>query len=213
MLRRRIPAFLLVFALLPLTASPVLADDFGTNATQPVAGEGPSSEIIITEDAYRGPTRVTHPADADVCRGPSVCSDSFSLTPHTHVVEAITGTYDGYYDYSTGRGCVGPCTLSASESQSWSNTYGVSIQFDKGPISAKVGYDVTYSSTLSFTYSFYVPSGVTKVVRYKDWYHVTNMNVRTDWYLGCTTWCIISPEYGTAWAGKWYQRIFYAQTV
>jgi hypothetical protein len=124
-------------------------------------------------------------------------------------VDNITGTYDGYYDTNLGRGCTGPCTLAITESETYSNSWNVTIQFEKGPISAKVGYDVSYSSSMTFSYSFPIPAGQTKVVHYKDWYHVTNMNVHTTYY-SCPSQCTpFQTDYGTAWAGKWYQRIFY----
>lgn len=75
----------------------------------------------------------------DECHG-KVCPDHYAVIPHIHYVDAITGAYDGYYDFNTGRGCLGPCT---------------------------------------------------------------------DW-LACGLICVvISTDYGTAWAGQWYQRIFY----
>lgn len=89
----------------------------------------------------------------------------------------------------------------------------MNINFDKKPISGAVGYNVTYSSSETFTFTFNVPAGQTKVIRYKDWYHVTNMDVHTTyWYCG-PGWCETHKEYGKAWAAKWYQRIFYAQRI
>lgn len=96
---------------------------------------------------------------------------------------------------------------------SWTNKWSASIKFDKAPISGTLGYDVSYSSTQSFTFSFPVAAGVTKVIKYKDWYHVTTMNIRTDYLASYPPYPVVSREYGTAWGGAWYQRIFYAQSI
>ncbi len=195
------------------SAIPVMAGDELLTDPPPVEGIGPSEDAQVTADRYRGPASVTHKADA--CRPGEVCPEHFSVQTHVHKVDSIYQRYDGYYDYSTGMGCTGPCTLAATQTMSWTNKWGVSIGFDKGPVSAKVGYDVTYSTAWSFTFSFPVSSGQTKVVRFKDWYHVTRMYVHTDYLAwGCPyAYCPAWTESGTAWAGKWYQRIFYAALV
>jgi hypothetical protein len=218
----------LVLVMLALAATPAVAADEYGDPTEPTGGTGPTNEIKVTGDKASGPTQVTHEdcqpdgvmsasstrvdaseADASVASGPNLCPEHFSLRPHTHIVGSLINRYDGYYDYSTGRGCTGPCSLTASESQTWNHKFGFSIGFDKKPFSAAVGYDVSYSSQKTFSYSFPVASGVTKVVRYRDWYHVSRYNIRTVWSSLIGSW----TEFGTGWGGKWYQRIFYAQTV
>jgi hypothetical protein len=164
----------------------------------------------------RGPLRVSVLAAFVLLFGVTTPTlGHFDFTIHTHYVDAITGTYNGYYDKSTGYGCTGPCTLTASQSMQWSHKFGVSIEFDPGKLSGKVGYDVTYTTSWTFSFSFPVYAGQTKVARYRDWYHVTNMNVHTYWPAqGCGAFqCPAHTTYGTAWAGQWYQRIFYAQLV
>jgi len=37
--------------------------------------------------------------------------------------------------------------------------------------------------------------------------------VRTDWKLTTWPYSVYRQEFGTAWAGSWFQRIFYAKTV
>lgn len=205
--RRNLAVMLGVVVLLATMAAPALADDYGTAPAPPTPGVGPTTGFDVTADTYHGPSFVRH--EGAKCKG-DICPDHFSSFYHIHTVDAITGTYNGYYDTNLGRGCIGPCTLTATEYETYSNQWGVSIQFDKGPVSAKVGYDVTYTGGMTFSYSFPVPAGQTKVVHYQDWYHVTNMNVHTTYY-SCPSSCIpFQTEYGTAWAGKWYQRIFYA---
>lgn len=143
-----------------------------------------------------------------------ICPEHWSIQPHYHYVDRITGRYDGYFDTHLGRGCTGPCTLAVTETQTWSHKWGVSIGFSKDPVSATVGYDVTHSSTHTFSYSFPVNAGETKVVVQRDWYHVTNMDVRTDWLYYTSVNCsVVSQEFGTAWAGQWFQRIFRAERV
>jgi hypothetical protein len=195
-------------------AAPVAATDPIPGDAEPIPGVGPTEDAMVTEDAYRGSPSAIH-RHGEKCPPGQICTKHFSFQPHGHFVDAITSRYDGYYDYSTGYGCTGPCTLSATQSMSWSNKWGVSIGFDKGPINATVGYDVTYSTSWTFSFSFPVAAGQTKVVRYRDWYHVTRMNVHTTYYRsGCGAFiCEGYTEWGTAWAGKWYQRIFYAQLV
>ena len=130
-----------------------------------------------------------------------------SCTTTTYYADAVYKLYDGFYDRNTGRGCIGPCTITVTESESWSNTWGASIEFKADVVTYKVGYDVTYGSSRSFSYSFFVPAGKTGVVHYQDWYHVTDFYAhKVTCGKSCTT------TYGTAWGAKWYQRIFYLST-
>ncbi|MFD3166552.1 hypothetical protein [Herpetosiphon sp. NSE202] len=177
----------------------------------PALGKSPTTGREIKEEAFSGPTWIKHDERLN-----SDCANDqpnhAASAMHFHFADAITGRWDGFYTIDLGRGCVGPCTLSASESQTWSHKFGVSIGFDKAPIKGTVGYDVTYSSSQTFTYSFPVAAGERKVVKYDDFYHITDMNVHTDWYtcaiLGGGTCFFSHREDGTAWAGQWFTRIF-----
>lgn len=125
-----------------------------------------------------------------------------------YVVDNIYSRYDGVGGAtSTGHGCVGPCTTSISETYTWSNSWGASITFKKDPITAAVKYDVTASSSTTYTNSFPVPAGRTGVIYYKDYFHVQLLHVHTYWYQ--TGQPPYGFQYGTAWAEQWYQRIFY----
>lgn len=68
----------------------------------------------------------------------------------------------------------------------------------------------THDHRTTFTFSFPVPAGQTKVIRYKDWYRVKNLSLRTDYLNSYPPYGVSLREYGTGWGGQWYQRIFYA---
>lgn len=141
-----------------------------------------------------------------VAAGPTLASSGGGGTPVTYYyVDNVYGHYDGYYDGSTGYGCVGPCTAAFTEGESFSNSWGANIQFTKGPIQAQFSWNITLTSSRSFTASFYVPSGSTGIVRYQDWFHVTQLHIHT---VSCG-WVCGTGNYGTAWAAQWYQRAFY----
>jgi len=210
-MKRNSLRLLMAVALMATAATPALGHD-GSSGDPPHRGPAPRTELPNDGDAFSGPTWIFH-ADEDACPAGEVCTEHYSSFYHYHYVTGITGTYDGYYDYSTGYGCTGPCTAENTMTMSWTNKWYASIGFDHPPVSGAVGFDVTYTSSQSFSFSFPVPAGQTKVIRYKDWYHVKNLSLRTDYLSSAPPYNVFQQEYGTGWGGAWYQRIFYAQSV
>jgi len=124
-----------------------------------------------------------------------------------YVVDGIYQQYDvtgGYF--STGIGCVGPCTSSISTSYSWSNSWSATISFQKGPVDAAVGFNTTQSGSVSYTQTFPVPAGKSGVIWYADYYHVKKLNIHTE---TCYPLSSCTYRYGTATARQWFKRLYY----
>lgn len=124
-----------------------------------------------------------------------------------YVVDGIYQQYEttgGFY--STGMGCVGPCSTGISTSYSWSNSWSATIGFSKAPIDASAQFDTGSTGSLTYTHSFPIPSGKSGVIWYADYYLVKKMNVHTEtcWPngSGCTY------KYGTATAKQWLKRLY-----
>lgn len=211
---------LVAISTLMTSTSLVLAEEpLGEEPIEAVAPAG--DEGFGSRDKFNGPTSSTETesrcgseGEASVATsstivsaggGPAPCPKfAIVVTTTKYYVDSIYGRYDGYYDYSTQWGCIGPCTAAATWSTSVSNKWGASIKFDKAPISATVGYDVTFTESRSYTFSFAVASGREGLIRYKNWYHVTKMYVHKNvCQLTCTRYD------GTAWAGDFFKRVFY----
>ena len=146
--------------------------------------------------------------------GPTECAMGWSFFPHRHVWVRTTSTYYGYYYYSTSHSCIGPCTISYTETHSTSNTWGASISFASPPVSGGLHYDVTHTESYSFTVSF--PNnkvGVNKQVWYKDGYDVSNGDVKTDFYYDQFLWVYCCTTTGTGWGARFDNRSFYTQTI
>lgn len=211
--RRVIPA-IVSLALLLAAVTPVAAGEETGDSSPPRRGSGPLIELPNGEDEFVGPSAVTHGVqDATTCRRGRPCPEHFSFLFHSHRVTAHTGEWDGYIDHRTGMACKGPCTLGATLTVQWSNRWGASIGFDRGPISGSVGFDVSFSASYSYSFSFVVPSGSTREIWYRDWYHVTDLALRTDWYAMYPPYPVTKSEFGTGWAGEWYLRVYSARKV
>ena len=121
----------------------------------------------------------------------------------------VDGIYQQYETtggfYSTGIGCVGPCTTSIQTTYTWSNSWSATISFKKEPVDATVGYNTSNGGSVSHTQSFPVPAGKSGVIWYADYYQVKNMYVHTETCSGaggCTY------KYGTATARLWLKRLY-----
>jgi hypothetical protein len=196
---------LLVSAGSALAEAPTPGDPPPGDTQQPVF-TGPSEVSGWECEPIIGPASASN-ATSGASGGMPICPDKTRPAAWVYKVEAITGTYDGYYRQSDQVGCIGPCHIGATETQTWTNKFGVSITFPYRAINGAVSYDVTLSSTKSFTWSFDIPSNKTADLYHKDWFHVTNMSVskrRTN-----TT----AKTYGSAWAGKFFTRRFEIQYV
>jgi hypothetical protein len=133
----------------------------------------------------------------------------FSIIIHTHVVDTIYNTFDGALDrgevasgYNPGPGTT---TLSFSQTLGYSNGWNASIGFSHQAVTASVGYNVTYSSSASFTYSMQVAEGHTGHIGHQDWYHVQEFTCFTVYYQYPNN--VIG--YGDGWAQQWYKKHFY----
>jgi len=123
------------------------------------------------------------------------------------VVTQITSTYDGYIwrGWQVYGGPGG--TVSLSRTVTVSNSYGATIAVIVSGISSGVGFNVTYSTSMTASYSHNVASGMYGWIGYDDWYHVKT-------YL-CTSY--FQPghyhEDGSGWAQQWYMfGYFYGET-
>ena len=121
----------------------------------------------------------------------------------------VDGIYQQYEttggSYSTGIGCVGPCSTSIQTAYSWSNSWSATISFKKEPVDATVGFNTSDGGSVAYTQTFQVPSGKSGVIWYADYYLVKNMYVHTETCYaggGCTY------KYGTATARKWLKRLY-----
>jgi hypothetical protein len=146
-----------------------------------------------------------------VASAPTVAAVGAPPPYQIYVVDNIYSRYTGYTDTDTGRACRGPCTIAKTESYTWSNSWGANITFTKAPVQAQVSFNVSYSETDSYTYTFPVPAGVTDDLRFQDLYHVTLMHVHTATCysgVGCSNY-----KYGTAFAQEWFRRTYYVVAV
>ena len=130
----------------------------------------------------------------------------FSIIPHSHVITAITSTYEGQRD----RGIVAQTYsrvntsthLTYERSRSVSNSWSASIEFAKGPVTAGVGYDCEYSTSATASYTLDIPANKLGSIRLYDIYDVTTFNCKTTYYYP-TTPIIETYEYGTGWSEQW----------
>jgi hypothetical protein len=141
----------------------------------------------------------------------SLAAASEKYAPPIYAVTryVVDGVYQQYETtggfYSTGIGCVGPCTTSIQTTYTWSNSWSATISFKKEPVDAAVGYNTSSGGSVAQTQSFPVPTGKSGVIWYADYYQVKNMYVHTETCYGaggCTY------TYGTATARKWLQRLY-----
>ncbi|WP_103994416.1 hypothetical protein [Paenibacillus sp. UNC499MF] len=134
------------------------------------------------------------------------------LHPHTHTVDNIFKTYDGYTDrgevISGTNGKSSNDTLVFSISKAVANKWGASVKFDYKKVSATVGYDVTWTDTKTWGYNAGVSGNKTVHVGMQDWYHTQEYNCHTDWY--DTDGYNYGTDYGTGWAAQWFKPHFYS---
>ena len=126
-----------------------------------------------------------------------------------------TNYFDGVYHRCDGyrnMGIVekaGPNNTDSSNSATFtitktiSNDYNVSIGISADFISAHVGYDVTYSTEKSWSYTVTIPPHKIVTLYCRYWYHVQEFKVHRHY------WLTGSNEYGTGWAAQWYYPQFY----
>ena len=130
----------------------------------------------------------------------------FSLIPHSHEITKITDQYHG----EISRGVVAETTrrvdttavLSYEKGRSVSNSFSVSIGFEEDVISSTLGYDVSYSTNETASYSVDVPVGKLASITLYDMYDVSKFDVKTTFVYN-TIPITYSYEYGDGWAQQW----------
>jgi len=180
-----------------------------------LAVDPPTPEPTVAVDPPTpGTPPVDHPKDTNTekykePKGPKV--QPMYLFGHTEYDIRINKRYNGYLQTNMNRGCLGPCTLALAESENWQNKLSFTVGFEKGPINAKVGFDTSAGGSRTFSYSFYVPSGVRRIVAFEDWYDTFLLS---GYKRDCTIINTCDPWVaGSGWAGRWMYRIFKAVTV
>lgn len=120
----------------------------------------------------------------------------------------ITRTRSGYHWRGWKVSGPGPGTLTLSQSFTASNGWSSTIGFSHSVLSATVGYNVTYSRTMTASYSRNVTSGRWGHIgyddRYDNTYHDLDLTVTLVW-LGIP----ISTEHGTGRTWQWTRFAYY----
>ncbi len=130
----------------------------------------------------------------------------FSIVPHSHEITRITSRYKGEID----RGVVAEVrrrvdtstVLTYEKGRSVENSYSVSIGFDKDVVSGEMGYDVSFSTEETASYSVDVPANKLASINLYDIYDVTKFDVKTT-YVYDTVPITYTYENGTGWAQQW----------
>jgi hypothetical protein len=176
--------------------------------------------VASTALAVDPPTPGTPPADHPTITNletlPPATRVALGVKPaylfgHTDYSITINRRYNGYIQSNLQRGCLGPCTMSMGETETWNNQLSFSVGFERGPINAKVGFDTSRGGSQWFSYSFPVPSGIRQVIYKEEWYDtfiLSGAKRNCDILGNCDPW-----TYGSGWAGSWLYRIFKAVTV
>lgn len=130
----------------------------------------------------------------------------FSLIPHAHEITKITNFYHGEINRGvvaeTTRRVNTTATLTYSKERSYSNSFNVSIGFEKGIVNGELGYDVSASDSSVAEYSVDVPVNKMASINLYDMYDVTEFDVKTT-YVYDTIPITYTYEYGTGWAQQW----------
>ena len=91
--------FLMIGAVLSPGAQPIYAHDETPGDQPPRKGSTPALPgRPIGEESYSGPTWEYEPDTSACTSHEGMCPEHWSLRPHYHYVDRITGRYDGYYD-------------------------------------------------------------------------------------------------------------------
>jgi hypothetical protein len=130
----------------------------------------------------------------------------FNLLPHLHDITSILSRYKGQRN----RGVVAQTVqrvnttsqLSYSKERSVSNSFSVSIGFEKSIVSGSLGYDVTFSTSDTASYTLDIPANKMGSITLYDMYDVTTFNARTTYILSSMP-PSYGYEYGTGWAEQW----------
>lgn len=171
-----------------------------TNCEEPIKGNPPPGEgnPIGALNPFEGSSQMVPVSPDLVISGISPKAIAYYIT----WVDSITSTWDGFnwrgWKVSGGPGG----TVSLSNSYTVSNGYSANITVADSGISAGVGFNVTYSTTMQASYSHVVNSGRYGWIGYDDWYHCKNYTCHTTFY---DPWGIPQgTSYGNGYAKQWY---------
>lgn len=188
--------FVAVMLVLCLISSVVSAATIDQALPTPgIAPEGPQTPIGM----------ITKPVQGK----PGVQPDNIIFTDY---FDSIYNSYDGYHDrgeiYRAGpNGTSYPNEASFAFSQTVANSFNASFNIGDDVVSTGVGFDVTYTESRTWTYTFTVGPGQTVALHYRDWYHVKQFNCHRHYWLDG------SNAYGTGVAENWYMPQFYTVVV
>lgn len=175
-------------------ATPITSEDFYVSNYTPIGDLTEDELIALRESLSQG---------CNNCLG----NRHFSLTPHIHEITEITSTYVG----ERNRGVVVeslarvPTTsqLIYECERSVSNSWSASISFEKGAVTAELGYNCEYSTSAIASYVLDVPPNKLGSITLHDMYDVTLFNCCTTWIYNNVYPISYSYEYGTGWSEQW----------
>lgn len=169
--------------------------------------EGVSGTVIETPSQ---PLGILSADESDMLMS-SECTDCpevyhFSTIPHSHEITRIRRQYHGEINRGivaeTTRRVNTTSTLSYERNRNISNSFDVSIGFDRNVISGTLGYNVSFSDSATASYSVDVPANMLASITLYDMYDVTEFDARTT-YVYNTVPLSYSYENGSGWAQQW----------
>jgi hypothetical protein len=196
--------------------SPVLAhDDKGSFINgAPIKGIAPDNgyaeEPAAGEIKGNKPASEKHKQEKVKSKDGDVGTQHASIYYHEHYVDNIYNEYDGYRDRgeiaSAYNDCDCKASLGFSISETVSNGWGANLGFSASAVSNGVGYNVSWSTQKTWSYSVDTNPYHTAHVGYQDWYHVDEFNGHTTYYYETGD---SSTEYVQGWGEQWYKPHFY----
>lgn len=190
-------AFFIIVAILFVLSSAFASGSYASN-TPPVKSVPPQS-VIRNSSPIGGNYR------HKFSPGPGIHTKNIF---YTYYFDGVYSRYDGYYD----RGIIeiaGPNNTSSSNSSTFtikrtvSNSFSTSIGADADFVSAHTGYNVTFSTSKTWSYTVTVPPYKTVYLHYRDWYHVQKFNCHKHYRLTGEN------VYGQGWSAQWFAPQFY----
>lgn len=127
----------------------------------------------------------------------------------------VTSKYDGYRDrgdITKGRNDTAELDILSFNIERYVNhTYNIESSFSRSDVEAKVGYNLSWGETRSWTYTSEVAPYKVKYIGYMDWYHTSVLKFSTETVTtlgnGTTT---TKWDYSDGWADEWYMPEFYS---
>lgn len=187
--------FVAVMLVLCLMSSVVSAATIDQALPTPgIAPEGPQTPIGI----------ITKPVQGK----PGMQPDNIIFTDY---FDNVYNSYDGYHDrgevFRAGNQTSVTDTATFTYAHACSNSFNATFNISADVVSGGVGYNVAYSETMTWQYSFPVPPGQTIGLHYRDWYHVKQFNCHRHYWLDG------SNVYGNGSSENWFMYEFYTVRV